>query len=373
MKKELITHFAPKDPESEMFRNLRTNIQYMNTKIKTLLVTSTMPEEGKSYVSANLAVTFAQAGKKVVLIDSDMRKGRLYNIFDLLPRPGLSNYLSGVVPDDFDEDKDDIISYIQQTEIRHLYVITAGNVPPNPSELLISPKMTKMINDLKNLCDIIIFDSTPSLIVADPTIIARQVDSTIIVTAYNKTKMDRVEKVKEAIEKVGGNVAGVVLNQMPISNKKYEDTYYYGTKSENKKSTNKRKKSNPKLLEDIKSPFEDLLQDRETKRYTRKTPESNLTSTTTNVANSITGNEIPKALQNDNNTTKNSYQNSNYQNNSYQNSNYQNNNYQNNNYQNSNYKKEEPQEELDGKTKDLLNQINQYLESEKKKLNGDIK
>ncbi len=373
MKKELITHFAPKDPESEMFRNLRTNIQYMNTNIKTLLVTSTMSEEGKSYVSANLAVTFAQAGKKVILIDSDMRKGRLYNIFDLLPRPGLSNYLSGVVPPDFDEDKDDIISYIQQTEIKHLYVITAGNVPPNPTELLVSPKMTKMINDLKNLCDIIIFDSTPSLIVADPTIIARQVDSTIIVTAYNKTKMDKVEKVKEAIEKVGGKIAGVVLNQVPVSAKKYEDSYYYGTRNENRST--KRKKDvtkKNKFLEDIKTPFEELLQEKESRKYNRKIPKVEVSSNPTDVASSITGSEIPKALKNDNSTINN-YQNSNYLNSNYSNNNYSNNNYSNNNYSNNNYRNQEPQEELDGKTKDLLDQINQYLESEKKKLNGDVK
>ena len=98
MKKELIVQRDPKSPISEIFRTLRTNIQFMNTtnKLKTLLITSTLPGEGKSYVSSNLAVTFAQAGKKVILIDADMRKGRLYSIFDISPRPGLSNYLSGI-------------------------------------------------------------------------------------------------------------------------------------------------------------------------------------------------------------------------------------------------------------------------------------
>lgn len=238
MKKELVTYFSPKDPESEMFRNLRTNIQFMNTDIQTLLVTSTMPGEGKSYVSSNLAITFAQAGKRVILVDSDMRKGRLYNVFDVMPRPGLSNYLSGVVPSDFEGDKNDIINYIQETEVRHLYVISAGNVPPNPAELLVSPKMTKMINELKQLCDIIIFDSTPSLLVADPVILARQVDSAIIVTSYNQTKMDKVEKVKNSIEQVGGKVAGVVVNKVPITAKKYEDSYYYGNSTDLKTRDN---------------------------------------------------------------------------------------------------------------------------------------
>ena len=98
MKRELIVHQDPKSPISEVFRTLRTNIQFMNTKgkLKTILVTSTLPGEGKSWVSSNLAVTFAQAGKKVVLIDADMRKGRQYSIFEVSPRPGLSNYLSGI-------------------------------------------------------------------------------------------------------------------------------------------------------------------------------------------------------------------------------------------------------------------------------------
>ena len=98
MKKELITFKDPKSPVSEVFRTLRTNIQFMNSskKMQTLLVTSTLPGEGKSWTASNLAVAFAQAEKRVVLIDADMRKGRLYNIFGVTPRPGLSNYLSGV-------------------------------------------------------------------------------------------------------------------------------------------------------------------------------------------------------------------------------------------------------------------------------------
>ena len=98
LKKELITQRDPKSPVSEVFRTLRTNIQFMSTnkKLKTLLITSTFPSEGKSWVASNLAVTFAQAGNKVILIDADMRKGRQYTIFGASPRPGLSNYLSGM-------------------------------------------------------------------------------------------------------------------------------------------------------------------------------------------------------------------------------------------------------------------------------------
>ena len=102
MKRELVAQLDPKSPISEVFRTLRTNIQFMNTKgkLRSILVTSTLPGEGKSWTASNLAVTFAQAGKKVVIIDADMRKGRVYSIFGVSPKPGLSNYLSGV---DWDE------------------------------------------------------------------------------------------------------------------------------------------------------------------------------------------------------------------------------------------------------------------------------
>ena len=229
MRRELITHFEPKAPESEMFRNLRTNIQFMNThkELRTLLITSTMPGEGKSYVSSNLAVTFAQAGKKVILVDCDMRKGKQFSIFGISPRPGISNYLSGVVEQDFQGDANDIENYIQDTEVENLRVIPAGSFPPNPAELLVSEKMREVINILKEKCDIVILDAPPALIVADSVILARQVDSCVIVTAHNETRIDEAEKVKNAIKNVGGKIAGIVINKIPASNKKYGNMYYY--------------------------------------------------------------------------------------------------------------------------------------------------
>ena len=233
MRKELITHEDPKSPVSEMFRTLRTNIQFMNTdeRIETILITSTLPGEGKSWVSSNLAVTFAQTGKKVIIIDADMRKGRQYNIFKVSPRPGLSNYLSGVVNGEKLNVTKDLEMFIKKTDVENLYVMPAGNVPPNPSELLVSKKMEKLLKELKEMFDVIIFDGTPSLLVADAIILSRIVDTTIIVTAYKETKMDNLDKVKKTIENVGGNIAGVILNKIPISSKKYEDTYYYGNSS----------------------------------------------------------------------------------------------------------------------------------------------
>lgn len=229
MKKEVVAHKDPKSPISEVFRTLRTNIQFINNdkKIKTLLVTSTLPGEGKSWIASNLAVTFAQAGKKVVLIDADMRKGRQYVIFSTSPKPGLSNYLSQVGIEENKNKTKGIITCLQKTEVKNLYLMPAGSVPPNPSELLVSSKMTKLLEKLKKVSDIIIIDGTPCELVTDAVVLSRMVDSTIIVSAHKITKKDALERVIKNIENVGGKITGVVINKMPISGKKYEEKYYY--------------------------------------------------------------------------------------------------------------------------------------------------
>lgn len=242
MKEELITYKDPKSPISEIFRTLRTNIQFMasNKKIKTILITSSIPGEGKSWVSSNLILAFAQQGKKVIIVDSDMRKGRLHSIFEVDKKPGLSNYLSGIIEK---EDKDNIFNYIRQTNITNLYVMPSGDIPPNPSELLVSEKTKTLIDGLKNMFDVVIFDGTPALIVTDALILARQVDATLIVTSYKTTKMGDIEKIKKSIENVGGNIIGIVINKIEISAKKYENSYYYGHKEKIKKNSNKKKKN----------------------------------------------------------------------------------------------------------------------------------
>lgn len=247
MKKELIVQRDPKSPISEIFRTLRTNIQFMTSskELKTLVVTSTLPGEGKSWVSANLAIAFAQAGKKVILVDADMRKGRLYHLFNVPPKPGLSNYLSGM---DIEENgRDNILDYIRETEVDNLFFIPSGNVPPNPAELIVSERASEMIKQLKKMSDIVIFDGTPSLLVTDAIILSRFVDSAIIVTSCNETKIENLDKVKKGIENVGGKIAGVVLNKVPMTSRRYEDSYYYGshttrmTNIENKKGSSIKK------------------------------------------------------------------------------------------------------------------------------------
>ena len=256
MKNELITFVSPKTQISEVFRTLRTNIQFMNVdgKLKSLLVTSTVPGEGKSWVSANLAITFAQAGKRVLIVDADMRKGRQHDLFELKNTKGLSNYLIMTTKE---SSLDSIGEYIQNTLVDNLYVMTAGMVPPNPSELLTSQKMVDLIKYLEKIFDIVIFDGTPSTIVTDAIILSKFVNTTLIVAGHKITKTDDLNQVKRNITNVGGKIAGVVLNKMPTVRRKSKNGYYYeraiiATKKSNNKLINKlTKKSAPtKKIED---------------------------------------------------------------------------------------------------------------------------
>ena len=270
MKKELIAELDPKSPISEVFRTLRTNIQFMNTKgkLKTILVTSTFPGEGKSWVASNLAVTFAQAGKKVVLIDADMRKGRQYSIFGVSPIPGLSNYLSGI---GIDENQElDIVDFVQETEVDNLFIIPAGNIPPNPSELLISPQMVNLLEELKDLCDIVILDGTPNELVTDSLILTRLVDSTVIVTASKETKKENLKRAIANIQNVGGKIAGVVVNKVPVSAKRYQQSYYYGSNEMLKARNDMKKAMKNRLREDIKKTEIKKQQESATKKQQNK-------------------------------------------------------------------------------------------------------
>ena len=261
MKKEIITFREPKSPISEIFRTLRTNVQFANTKrgLHSLLITSTTPSEGKSWVSANLAVAFAQAGKKVILVDCDMRKGRQFSIFGVAPTPGLSNYLSGINSNG-EESSSNILSYLKETEVDNLYLITAGNIPLNPSELLVSEQMMQAVEELKSICDLVIFDGTPSSLVTDAVIISRYVDTTLIVSAYKTTKMDELEKVKRDIENVGGKVAGVVINKVPVSQKQYYANYYYGNSSLSMKNIKSQKPTKDEQELEIERKKQELIE-----------------------------------------------------------------------------------------------------------------
>lgn len=258
MKREVITHRMPKSPASESFRTLRTNIQFMNTKngLKSLMITSTLPGEGKSWVAANLAVTFAQAGKKVTLVDCDLRLGRQFAIFGVAPTPGISNYLSGVNTNGQDC-SDNILEYIKPTEVENLFLLPAGNVPPNPSELLTSERMAECVEKLKSYSDLVIFDTTPSCLVTDAVVISRYVDTSIIVASYKNTRTEDIKKIKREIENVGGKIAGVVINKVRVKQSKYGYGEYYGYYSPEKTAVSPIKSINTKEITKLEETKED--------------------------------------------------------------------------------------------------------------------
>lgn len=239
MGKELITNNNPKSVVAESFKTIRTNLQFMsfNKGVKTILITSTLPGEGKSWTTANLAVAFAQSGERVLIIDADMRKGRQHKIFGIEPKRGLSDILIEVknirnlseeVKEENVSDKYSVIkNHIVKTEIENIDLIPIGSIPENPTELLSSYKFNKVLDTLKEYYDIILLDGTPSLLVSDSVIVSRVVDITVIVTVYGKTKKDELERVKKDIKNVGGKIAGVIINKIPKTDKRYKSSYYY--------------------------------------------------------------------------------------------------------------------------------------------------
>ena len=254
MKKELITNNNPKSPVSETFRSLRTNMQYMknSTGKQTMVVTSTVQGEGKTWITTNLAVSFAQIGKKVLLVDADMRIPRDHVVYETEQYPGLSNFLSNVTQSGRFKEYN-IGDVAKETEVKNLSFIPAGNIPPNPSELLGSPRLKELIEQAKDLFDVVIFDSSPSLLVTDSTIISRLVDSTIIVVSKGLTKMDDLKETKKRIEGVGGHIAGVVINRTKHSSKKYESKYYYSKDTSYEKGVQNKNDEILEKDEEIKS------------------------------------------------------------------------------------------------------------------------
>lgn len=252
MKNELITHLEPKSPVAEVFRALRTNLKFMNKyrECETILVTSTVQGEGKSWIASNLAVAFAQSGSKTLLIDSDMRRPRQYKIFGIKNHPGLSNYLSNIIQGGIKKELTPEECIIE-TRVKNLWIFPSGNIPPNPSELLVSTKTEELLNEVAKNFDVVIIDGAPCLLVTDSTILSRMVGQTLIVTSSRSTKKDDLIEAKKRIDNVGGNIAGIVLNKVKISNKKYQNEYYY-TNSENEEKKEQDIKKEETKKEEVK-------------------------------------------------------------------------------------------------------------------------
>lgn len=203
--------------KSEVFKTLMTNIQFVNrsqAQSKTILITSAKPFEGKSYVANNLAIEFAKAGKKVIIIDADMRRGRLSKVFNLPNDLGFSNYLSSLDANG-NRINEIITRFIHDTEIKNLNVITAGNIPPNPIELLRTNKVKELMKDLKVFYDIIIFDTVSVLEAPEAAMLSKVCDLTLLLSAYGKTKREEFAVAYQKIENTDGSSIGVGLNKIP--------------------------------------------------------------------------------------------------------------------------------------------------------------
>lgn len=217
--RSLITHYEKKSPISEQYRTIRTNIQFsaVDTNYKTIVVTSSGPGEGKSTTVANLAVVFAQQNKKVLLIDSDLRKPTVHYTFQIDNTVGVTNVLTGQASLDV---------AIKPTEIEHLDILTCGPIPPNPAEMLGSEAMKKLLIEASEQYDIIFIDSPPVLAVTDAQILANLADGVILVVKSGQTETEMAIKSKELLGQAKGKLLGVVLNHKELKQNHYY--YYYG-------------------------------------------------------------------------------------------------------------------------------------------------
>lgn len=212
----LITKLNPRSPISEQYRTIRTNLDYslVDEKLQTLLITSPEPAAGKSLTVANLAVTYAQQGKKVLLVDADMRKPTVHYTFRIDNLRGLSNVLVG---------ESTLEEAVVESDVDHLHLISCGPIPPNPAELLTSKKMIATIEQAKMLYDIVIFDTPPVLAVADAQILANVVDGSLLVVRSKKTEYEAAEKSKDILKSAKAKLLGAVLNDR----EKAKSSYYY--------------------------------------------------------------------------------------------------------------------------------------------------
>mgnify|MGYP003377493231 CR=1 FL=1 len=237
----LLTHFNPKSPVTESYRSLRTAIQFasINKTVQTLLITSSIPQEGKSTTSTNTAIVFAQNGLKTLLIDCDLRRPVEHSIFNVPKEPGLVNCLVGSVTTE---------EAIVKTGISNLDLLTAGTIPPNPSELIGSRRMMEVLNELKGKYDMIVIDSPPIGAVTDGVLLSTMADATVLVTRAKRTKIEYIEKTLEELERVGVKPIGSVLNDFDVS-QSYGSTYkyyryyrYYNYYGQNEEAVNRKDK-----------------------------------------------------------------------------------------------------------------------------------
>lgn len=213
----------------EAYNSIRTNLLFtqQGEKCPIFVVTSPTANNGKTINSANMAISFAQMGKKTLVIDSDMRNPSLHKLFSLNSKNGLSEILAGIT--------DNIT--VSKTDVENLSVITAGKIPPNPAELLASPRMTNLLKFVREHYDCVFIDTPPVNIVTDATVFAENTTGYIIIVKNDYTKTPELKYAVKTLENIGGDVLGFVMNDANIEKKKYFGyyknsnryySYYYG-------------------------------------------------------------------------------------------------------------------------------------------------
>lgn len=226
---KLVVQKNPKSPVSEAYRTLRTNIQFasFDKDLKTIVVTSSGPKEGKSTTSANLALTIAETSKKVLIIDCDLRKPTLHKNFRISNKIGLSNLLVENLNID-----DIMVNYSD-----NLYLLPSGTIPPSPAEMLSSNRMKSFIEEMKNKFDCIIIDSPPVIAVTDAQILATLADGVLLVASSGEVEREALNRAKDLLIRVKANILGVVLNKVELKGRRgYGYYYYYGDENEGKKT-----------------------------------------------------------------------------------------------------------------------------------------
>lgn len=217
MSLDIITLLDSRSPQAEAFRSLRTNLEFssLDHPLRTLLITSAEPDEGKSTILANLGVTYAQTNKRVILVDADLRRPRLHQFFDVSNNVGLSSAIL----------KPDESLLLQETEVAGLRILTSGPLPPNPADLLASRHMDALLQQLRDEADIVLLDAPPVIAVTDAAILATKVDGVLLVTSAGHTKREHAQRAKELLTKVNARIVGAVLNNAVLDTSIYR---YYG-------------------------------------------------------------------------------------------------------------------------------------------------